>query len=55
MFDILKQVIRDERGLTLIEYGLGVALAITVGTLALANLGADIGGALGAAGTMMPD
>ena len=54
----LKTLVRlrhDERGVTLVEYGVGVALAVAVGTLALTTLGTEIGGAMTAAGNEMPD
>lgn len=47
--------IKDERGVTLVEYGIALALAVTVGTAALATLAGEIGGATGAAGGAMPD
>jgi pilus assembly protein Flp/PilA len=54
---LLKLFIRlrhDDEGVTLVEYGVAVALAVFVGTGALALLGADITGAMGAAGAVMP-
>jgi Flp pilus assembly pilin Flp len=54
---ILKAYIRfrhNDEGVTLVEYGVAVALAVFVGTGALALLGADITGAMGAAGAVMP-
>lgn len=47
--------VHDERGVTLVEYGIAIALAVTLGTGALLTLGGEIGGAMGAAGTQMPD
>ena len=44
----------DDKGVTLVEYGVAVALAVFVGTGALALLGGDITGAMGAAGAVMP-
>lgn len=55
MRDLLKKFVRDERGVTLVEYGIAIALAVLVGTGALALLGGEIGVALGAAGTAMPN
>ncbi|SFM36849.1 Flp family type IVb pilin [Shimia aestuarii] len=46
--------IKDERGVTLVEYGIAIALAITVGGGALAALGVSIGGSMGTAGGLMP-
>lgn len=43
-----------DEGVTLVEYGVAVALAVFVGTGALALLGADITGAMAAAGAVMP-
>lgn len=44
----------DDAGVTLVEYGVAVALAVAVGTGALTLLGADITGAMGTAGALMP-
>lgn len=55
---ILKTMIafkHDDRGVTLVEYGIAIALAVTLGTLALATLAGEIGVAMGAAGTAMPN
>ena len=52
---ILVRLKSDEKGLTLVEYGIGIALAVGLGVGALTALGGDIGGAMGAAGTIMPD
>ncbi len=45
----------DERGVTLVEYGIAIALAVGLGTLALTNLGTEIGNAMTAAGNEMPN
>ncbi len=46
---------RDTRGVTLVEYGIAIGLAVFVGTTFLLNvLGVDIGGAMGNAGALMP-
>lgn len=53
---LLKLYIRfrhDDRGVTLVEYGCAIALAVSLGTLALASLGTDIGDAMTAAGDLM--
>ena len=44
----------DDEGVTLVEYGVAVALAITVGTIALIALGTNISAAMNAAGALMP-
>ncbi len=44
----------DDRGVTLVEYGCAIALAVSLGTLALATLGTEIGGAMTVAGDLMP-
>ncbi|AZV78019.1 Flp family type IVb pilin [Parasedimentitalea marina] len=46
---------RDERGVTLVEYGIAIALAVALGTAALSTLGTEIGDAMTAAGNEMPD
>ena len=45
---------RDEEGVTLVEYGVAVALAVFVGTAAMLALSTDISAAMGAAGVVMP-
>lgn len=55
MRDLMKKFVRDERGVTLVEYGIAIALAVLVGTGALGLLGGEIGVALDAAGAAMPD
>ncbi|WP_281842650.1 Flp family type IVb pilin [Sinisalibacter aestuarii] len=45
---------KDERGVTLVEYGIAIALAVSLGTGALLSLGGEIGGAMNAAGAQMP-
>ena len=55
---ILKTIVSfrsDERGVTLVEYGIAIALAVTLGAGALTLLGGEIGVAMGAAGTQMPN
>jgi len=44
-----------EEGVTLVEYGVAVALAVAVGIGALTALGTDITAAMGAAGAAMPN
>lgn len=36
---IFARLMKDEKGVTLVEYGIALTLAVAVGTLALANLG----------------
>ncbi|MEC8582448.1 MAG: Flp family type IVb pilin [Pseudomonadota bacterium] len=45
----------DERGVTLVEYGIALALAVTLGVAALSTLGGEVSGAMGAAGLAMPN
>ena len=54
---LLKTMIRlqsDDEGATLVEYGIALGLAITLGAGALAALAGDVGGAMTAAGTALP-
>jgi Flp pilus assembly pilin Flp len=44
-----------EQGATLVEYGIAIALAITLGAGALLALGGEIGDAMTLAGTQMPN
>ena len=44
----------NDEGVTLVEYGVAVALAVAVGTGALTLLAGDITTALGLAGDAMP-
>lgn len=43
-----------DEGVTLVEYGIGIALAITLGGGALGLLGVSIGTSMGNAGALMP-
>ncbi len=55
---LLKTWIRfrhDDRGVTLVEYGIAIALAVTLGTAALSTLAGEISTGMGAAGTAMPN
>jgi len=45
----------DERGVTLVEYGIAIALAVALGTLALTTLAGQIGDGMTAAGNAMPN
>ena len=40
---------KDEEGVTLVEYGIALTLAVTVGLGALATLGTDVDAEMGAA------
>jgi Flp pilus assembly pilin Flp len=54
---LLKLYIRlrhDDRGVTLVEYGIAIALAVALGTGALLALGNSIGNAMTNAGSQMP-
>lgn len=44
----------DERGVTLVEYGIAIALAVALGTAALSGLAGQIGTAMTNAGSLMP-
>ena len=44
---------RDDAGVTLVEYGIALTLAVVVGTLALTQLGQDVTGEMGEAGAIM--
>lgn len=46
---------RDEEGVTLVEYGVALTIAVVIGTALLTGLAGDINSALGAAGGAMPD
>ena len=51
----LRHLGKDEKGVTLVEYGVAIALAVGLGTAALGTLGTEIGDAMTAAGNEMPD
>ena len=44
---------RDEEGVTLVEYGIAIVLAVTVGTGALLTLAGNVNSNLGEASTAM--
>ena len=46
---------RDEEGATLVEYGIALALAITLGAGALVTLSGEVGDSMAAAGSALPD
>lgn len=45
---------RDEEGVTLVEYGIALTLAVGFGVAALTNLGGAIATSMGSAATQMP-
>lgn len=45
---------RDEDGATLVEYGIALGLAITLGAGALTLLAADVGASMDSAGCALP-
>jgi Flp pilus assembly pilin Flp len=51
--NVFSRFARDERGVTLVEYGIGVTLAIVVGVVMLTTLGGAINTQLGAAAGSM--
>lgn len=59
MYDtLLKTFIRlrhNDEGATLVEYGIALSLAITLGTAALITLAGEVSGSMTAAGTALPD
>ncbi len=55
---LLKEFVRFrhcDEGVTLVEYGIAIALAVGLGTAALTTLAGEITGAMTAAGTVMPN
>lgn len=52
---MLSQLRGDERGVTLVEYGIAIALAVALGTAALTDLSDEIEDGMVAAGAEMPD
>lgn len=46
---------QNDEGATLVEYGIALALAISLGAGALTLLAGDVSGAMGSAGTALPD
>ncbi len=54
MMNFFKIFARDERGVTLVEYGVAVAVAVGVGVLGLSNLSNNISSSMDTAGTCMP-
>ncbi len=55
---VVKNILRlrkDEEGVTLVEYGIALTLALALGTAALQYLASDVQGSMDAAGAAMPD
>ncbi len=52
---LLIKLRHDESGVTLVEYGIAIALAVALGTAALTTLAGQIGDGMTAAGTAMPN
>ncbi|MEI4486859.1 hypothetical protein V8J36_11715 [Frigidibacter sp. MR17.14] len=50
---LLARFRRDEKGVTLVEYGIGITLALVLGTGALATLAGNIGTSMASAGSVM--
>lgn len=50
----LRAFCKDDDGVTLVEYGVAIALAVAVGTGGLLALGGQINTSLGVAGAAMP-
>ena len=44
----------DDEGATLVEYGIALGLAVTLGAGALAALAGDVGASMGAASAALP-
>jgi len=49
------QIVKDQRGATLVEYGIALTVALIVGTVALTSLGGAISLAFNEAATSMPN
>lgn len=49
----LRSFRRDEEGVTLVEYGIALVLAVTVGTATLVGLAGDVQGEMDAACNVM--
>lgn len=45
---------KDDEGVTLVEYGIALVVAVTVGTAALTALGNKVSGAVGQATAVVP-
>lgn len=49
------RLLNDEKGVTLVEYGIALSIALGVGATVYTTLSGDISGAMGAAGLAMPN
>jgi Flp pilus assembly pilin Flp len=47
------RLMKDEKGVTLVEYGIALVLAVSVGTLALTNLADEVEAEMGQAETIL--
>jgi pilus assembly protein Flp/PilA len=47
------RLMKDEKGVTLVEYAIALTLAVAVGTGALFTLGADVDGQMGEASAIL--
>ena len=50
---LLSRFRRDDAGVTLVEYGIALTLAVIVGTVALTTLANDVTGEMGEASAIM--
>lgn len=48
-----KRFKKDEKGVTLVEYGIALTMAVALGTLALTSLSGAVSGEMGQATTVM--
>ena len=53
--NLLSRFRKDERGVTLVEYGIGITLAVVLGIGALSALAGDVAGGMQAAGQKICD
>lgn len=51
---LISRIRKDERGVTLVEYGVAIALAVLLGISGLTNLRGDISSAMSSAGAQIP-
>ena len=51
----LKNLAGDDRGVTLVEYGIAITLAIIIGGGAIALLAGDVGATFGVVGASLPN
>ncbi len=49
------RIVRNDDGVTLVEYGLAIALAIVLGASAFTLLGAEISNSMSVVGAKMPN